>query len=76
MKQVVYYPAFDVEQTYIGATAEEIDNIRDEVEEDMHMRYGVGWNSGIEIRYDETCPLCGCGNKCTCRDNRYAETHT
>ena len=67
MKKIVYYPAFDVEQTYIGATAEEIDNIQYETEQDMRMRYGIGWDSGVETRYDETCPLCECGNNCTCR---------
>lgn len=69
MKKTISYPVFGITHTYIGMNAEEIDNIQYETEQDMRMRYGIGWNSGAEIIYDETCPLCGCGNKCTCRDN-------
>ena len=56
MKKIVKYPVFDVEQTYIGTTAEEIDNIQYETEQDMCQRYGIGWDDGVEIILDETMP--------------------
>ena len=68
MKKIVFYPAFEITQTYIGANAEEIDNIQYETEQDLRLRYGIGWNNGIETLYDETCPLCGVGKECSCRN--------
>ena len=57
MKLVIEYPVFECTQTYIGATPEEIDIIRDETEEHMRTKYGIGWDAGMKVILDETSPI-------------------
>lgn len=56
MKQEIYYPSIGVTHTYIGMTADEVDAIRDETEEEIRRRYGIGWDKGYKVIYDDTSP--------------------
>lgn len=61
MKQIVKYTAIDPyysdqEQTYIGATPEEVRNIRSETEEFMSHGEVLSRMYKVEEIFDDTCP--------------------
>ena len=57
MKKVVYYPSIDVTHTYISTTAEGVESIEMETEDDIERSYGIGWNDGRKVLYDDTIIL-------------------
>lgn len=50
----IEYPSIGITQTYIGMTADEVDAICDETENGMQRRYGIGWDKGYNVLYDDT----------------------